>query len=402
MKNTQKVCKKENENKNIDKDLIENIFVLCETKENKQSTHTYIYKRHHPMSNVTAIVQYCKDNDRDSDNENEKNGYKFALENIPDIIFTPQQQQRQTQQNPETLSEIRVHDNNKDDDSFAISGQKHWNISKTGVAYSRIRNQMETFDMIFFRGSEPVSNFISWLQKKLHHNQDVAGSFTHVGMIIKGDHFPWCSPYYAPGKIYVFESTQSGLLGDGSFDVNSKSHLGVQLRDLDKVAETYDSTPNSKMAWGKMRQELRPNVLNCQLQLMKMMRKYNGLRYDASFIDLTSALWPFMRGIRRFKNHIFDKCCCLFPGLNQKNWIFCSELVAHIYRDFGILSQHVNPENVLPCDFLENPQNAGKTFDEDNDDSTKKKNAKKHKTTTHLSAVPLLFESPPILFTTRV
>jgi len=239
---------------------------------------------------------------------------------------------------------------------------------------------MKTFDIIFFRGAEGVSSFISWIQKKLHGNG--AQRFTHVGMIIRGEDFPFGSPFYAPDKIYVFESTQSGSLGDGTENVHFKSILGVQLRNLDRVAETYDAGPNSKMAWGKMREEIRPPPTMKRAELLLIMiRKYQGLRYDASFIDLTASLFKFMRGIRSVKNSIMSCGSC-----NQKNWIFCSELVANIYKDFNLLPVFVNPENVLPCDFLENPWNPGKTFDGEKLEEER---------------VPLLFEfGGPVLFTT--
>jgi hypothetical protein len=239
---------------------------------------------------------------------------------------------------------------------YDIKGNNYWNIVKNGEPYSNIRQYLNTFDMIFFRGSEGVSDIISKIQKKL--NGKGVPDYTHVGLIIRASDFPQDSSYYDANKIYVFESTQSGSLGDGTPNINFESKLGVQLRDFDKVVETYDNHPKSKLAWAPMLTLYRPifNLENSEL-LLRIVRKYEGIRYDVSVIDLFSAVYkplrPLRRLVRKFRKYAND-------------WQFCSELCCNVYKDFGILNETINAENVLPCDFMENLENRGTTYDKDN------------------------------------
>jgi len=245
---------------------------------------------------------------------------------------------------------------NKSRHKYDIHGNKYWNLIKNGEHYSHIRYQLRTFDMIFFRGQELISSIISYTQKKIHGKG--ACLFTHVGMVICARDLPVYSPLYHPSKIYIFESTQSGSVGDGSYNLNNRSKLGVQLRDLDSVAETYDSNPKSLMAWAPLIDGYRPLMdTKTSEKLLSIIRKYNGIRYDCSIIDLASAMFKIFRPIRYIARKIRKYC---------NDWQFCSELCCNILREFDIISKDINPENVLPCDFLENPLNRGKTFDKDN------------------------------------
>lgn len=236
-----------------------------------------------------------------------------------------------------------------------ITGNKYWNIVKSGEPYYNIRPYLKTFDMIFFRGAEGVSNLISKMQKKL--NGKSMPDYTHVGLIIRGENFPLESSFYDPTKIYIFESTQSGSLGDGTPNIYYESKLGVQLRDFDKVVETYDSHPKSKLAWAPLLDVYRPvfNHHNSEL-LLRVIRKYDGIKYDVSLIDLFSAVYKPLRPLRSVVRKIRKYA---------NDWQFCSELCCNIYKEFGIIGENVNAENVLPCDFMENSETPGFTYDKD-------------------------------------
>lgn len=256
-----------------------------------------------------------------------------------------------------------------------VRGVDHHDILKSGVSYYDIRDQMKTLDMIAFRGTDFVSDFISALED--NHVEPGAGEFTHVGVIIRGDSFPVGSPYHCENCVYVFESTQGGNLGDGVPDIDGNGRLGVQLRNMDRVAEMYDFHPQSKMAWLQMKEEIRNNTIPTidPMDVLYVFRKYNGLKYDLSVIDLFSAVFPWMRSIRQVLTS-----SCSTSGVDDRQ--FCSELAANVYKEFGILQQQVDAENVLPADFIPSKSsNFTKTFDKDND-------------------IHVLFH-PPVLFTSR-
>ena len=248
-----------------------------------------------------------------------------------------------------------------------MRGAKFWNLEKPGVCYQKIRSKMKTLDLIMFRGTDFVSDFISRLQEYVLG--EGAGEYTHVGVVFLGRDFPEFSPYHNQNAIYVFESTQGGYsIGDGVCDLNGQSRLGVQLRCLDKLAEIYDSHPNSKMGWCRLKQDVKidPKFL------LNVFRRYNELDYDLSIIDLLAAAFPLFRPLR---SHCFE----IFQ--DQESWQFCSELAANIYKDFGILDEDLVADDVLPADFAETFPGSGRTFDRD-------------------EAIPVLFE-PAVLFTTR-
>ena len=227
---------------------------------------------------------------------------------------------------------------------------------KPGVPFRTIVDQMETFDMIAFRGSDFVSNSIAAIEREM----DGDGSFTHVGMVVRARDLHKDSPIYDQEKIYIFESTASGNLVDGVPAVDDgKGHLGCQMRDLCRVVPAYDvSSLKTRMAWLPLQPELRPPQALRSEMLERILVKYNNIRYAASFIDLAAAALPFMRGIRdnfvfrHARNFLFEIFCC---GAKPSTWLFCSELVANIYFDIGVFPDCVNPADVMPMDFFPGP-----------------------------------------------
>ena len=129
-------------------------------------------------------------------------------------------------------------------------------LKKSGVPYNQIREKLRTGDLIFFKG-DGISNLISKIEKNICGN----GEYTHIGIVIMSNSFPIGSPYRLcdiDGKDYsiipyIFESTQSGIGGDGSLDVNGNKILGCQLRKLDNVVLTYDQNEDTHMAVGKLK-----------------------------------------------------------------------------------------------------------------------------------------------------
>ena len=254
--------------------------------------------------------------------------------------------------------------------------------TKDGVSYAEIRPQLKSGDLIFFHGGDGVSSLISRIEKKVCGR----GDYTHVGMVILSTTFPVGHPYRLSnlsGKDtttvpYVFESTESGPLSDGVYNVSGRSFLGVQLRRLDEVVEAYNASPNTKIAWGQLRSndgtlndcdlnggyinlmdpssviskdrraslsDRRASLSDRDQDLFHIYRKYDGVRYDLNLIDLLSSVYPKVRKLRTFRRKY---CCCR----SVENWLFCSELVARIYVDLGILPDIIVCDDIVPVDFL--------------------------------------------------
>lgn len=212
---------------------------------------------------------------------------------------------------------------------------------KIGTLYGNARPDLRSFDLVLFSGDDSVSDLIKYLEYK-QLKKPTSGDFSHVGMIVKSDILN--HPNVEPGKVYVWESTMSGRLTDGILDVEGESFLGVQLRDFDAVIAAYDLANDTRVAYA----HLTDNPLDShdpelvRGQFTKLFNDLNGTRYDLNFVDLMSALYPVLRPFRS---------CCPCSAVSS-DWLFCSEMVALVYKQMGIFPDAVNPRNVVPTDFL--------------------------------------------------
>lgn len=212
--------------------------------------------------------------------------------------------------------------------------------------YVHVRRGLRSGDLVFFK-DVGVSSIISCLES-LSTDCD---AYTHVGIIIMSNSFPIGSHYRLCGVDgkdyaiipYIFESTQSGIGGDGSSDADGKRFLGVQLRKFDDVVESYGLKSKTKIVIGKLKDE----YMMDDKKLYESVIKYNHTRYQLNFVQLLSSIFKVLRKFR----FVCDV------------GIFCSELVAIVLKENGILSDTVNPKNCLPVDFI--PKNDTETYDAD-------------------------------------
>jgi len=257
---------------------------------------------------------------------------------------------------------------------------------KPGVDYDTVRQRLKTFDAILFRGSDMVSKTIIGIEGKIDGTE---AQFSHSALVIEGKHLMPIvreseRAWLRPEGLYIFESTMSGSLTDGVNDVEGRSHLCVQLRDMDQVIRAYDlSSPDTRIAWCPIKECLR--AANCKegpefdSKVRAAYDRYLGLTYDASVLDLGGAASPVIRWFRdcSFVKWIRDLFCDML-GMNKRgidgdslphdnrpsHWQFCSELCANVYRDLGLVPLTCNPEDVMPQDMV--PKEDGKTtYDSD-------------------------------------
>jgi hypothetical protein len=231
---------------------------------------------------------------------------------------------------------------------------------KPGADWNEIRGQLETLDMILFRGWDWVSRGMLRIESQALGSE--AARYSHCALVVKGSDFPRASRFRDDYKLYAFECTDQNE--DKVRDVSGDKFSGVQLRDLDAVVENYDRSPNTELAWMRMRDEVRPNVDPESLQ--QVVERYIHRRFQWNPIYMFGALYKTFRPLR-------DRY--------RRRWtserVLCSELSALVLRDFGLLPQYVNPLDVIPVDFR--PLNEIETTDRD-------------------GQVPLLFEDP-VIFT---
>lgn len=215
---------------------------------------------------------------------------------------------------------------------------KQINIKK-GELYDHIKAQIRPFDLLMFKGNDFVSSTISKLEKR-GNKFSQGGEFTHAGIVVTSDII--YDMYMIPGKLYVLESTISGKLGSGVKNIYNQTMLGVQVRDLDLLIDAYDKPNNTNIAWCPLLHN--PIDLHDPNELKhRMSNVYNGINgqmWDANCWSLLSALYPCMRPCRS----------CIESSVHTEDWLICSEMVAYIYKQMGILPDYVNPKDVIPAD----------------------------------------------------
>ena len=203
------------------------------------------------------------------------------------------------------------------------------------VNYELVKYKMSPLDLLIFRGDSFISDFISETQER----QLGSGDISHVGMVVTARILDFYldknrkKVYLDPTKVYILESISKGVV----------------IRPLKKVIEGYHKA-GGEVGWAKLR---KPELVT-SFDFTKVFRKYHGLEYDLDVLDLSGGLYPWMRCLRntrnKFLNFIYNK---FLPNKkNPTNRQFCSELIANVLRDLNIISQEIEPQNVMPMDLL--------------------------------------------------
>jgi hypothetical protein len=218
---------------------------------------------------------------------------------------------------------------------------------KEGVPYSHFRSSLKPLDLVLFSGGDFVSGFIKYIEKKSVRKSPPGQIFSHVGIIVTSDILD--HPQVLPGKIYILESTMSGKLGQHVYSIGreGKPFLGVQLRDFDALLPAYDQPNNTAIAIAPLQKNISdPKIKETFTHLFNQV---NGIKYDVNFLSLLASAVPRLRVERDMTEKLLGTTTV---DSDKPGWLFCSELVALVYRKLGIFPDTVNPENVLPMDFL--------------------------------------------------
>ena len=208
---------------------------------------------------------------------------------------------------------------------------------------------IQTFDLIGFKGTTFSSNLISYFQEKAlkqkYKKCDNLPEISHVGIAIRGkDINPFAKDILRKFKdkldddeIYVFESTASGKIRD----VLGISCIGVKLRNLADLKDKY----HGDIYWSA--------------KLFKVRKKH--FKKLAQFIKDTNYK-PYEKSKSIMLASLFE---CVKDTDATPDSYFCSELVAKCLQYTGILDKSLNAERVVPLDFYIDPKNPNKTLDVD-------------------------------------
>lgn len=243
---------------------------------------------------------------------------------------------------------------------------------QTYKTYSEIINHIRPLDLLAFRGSDFVSNFISTVQDKVLGS----GEFTHVGLVVTKELLP-SVPQLKPGLYYVWESTMSSEYpGSGLMSpdvVTGKGKFGVQIRCFKDVVKTYTSAKGSTVAVCRLKNnpwasqsynriyetnihlyDRRENIIN---QMEQIHEDYGDRSYELSCCQLLASLFSCLRPFRDNFQQITVKDQKVIINYraddeNDNEWFFCSELVGLIYKKIGVLPSSIDARNITPMDLL--------------------------------------------------
>lgn len=216
-------------------------------------------------------------------------------------------------------------------------------------------------DLILFRGVDLISRVVEVAERK----EIGCDRFSHVGIIVNSEILPSIREL-EPGKFYIWESTSTDKK-DPVVDVeDGKHHFGVQIRPLEDAVKIYTSVEGGTVTWGQLKDN--PwNDIKKKVEIIGILDKVHadfGRRtYEANFLSLLAVVFPRLRRIR----DLVDTTCIdsykLFtswktdsligpPNVPIAGWLFCSELIAIIYQNLGILSKDYDARNMAPVDFI--------------------------------------------------
>lgn len=248
--------------------------------------------------------------------------------------------------------------------------------------------QCRPLDLLVFRGSEGVSTLIRKLEKKETSSDEVS----HVEVVITPE---WCDritklstkfkafPSYEgfkphPQYLLSWGSTLSGKLNDGVNDGETGGvKFGVQIRDLRELVKKYASKSGANV--GVCRLKFNPTSVfishrpdgstdfgrelteeekaELKTKIGEAYDRYHESIYNYNILDLLAALYPELRPARGRIQKILRK----YFLKNKDEFLFCSEFVASLYQDLGIIDDSTDGKidgevleaaNVVPVDFL--------------------------------------------------
>lgn len=207
---------------------------------------------------------------------------------------------------------------------------------------------MQPLDLVFFKGVDFVSRTVLLAQEINVGRND----FSHVGIVINKELLN--IDQLNPGVLYIMESTVSdGRVLDS---VTNTRIIGVQIRPLNQVIDSYKVEPGCLVAWARLKNN--PFITEKEKvisQFRKIYKKYGDNFYNMNPLDLLASFIPCMRTPRNLFDKIIRGSEILIHNhrnFNRDEWVFCSQLIAIIYVDLKIIPADTIPENVIPMDLL--------------------------------------------------
>lgn len=192
------------------------------------------------------------------------------------------------------------------------------------------------FDLIFFKGRELFSTMIVAAEEMA--NEEKVPLYSHVGVVVDKNILP--IPELKDGVLYVMESTCSYEYPGGgkvTKDIYGKRKFGIQIRVLDDVVKGY----HGNISYGNL-------IHNPKIQsILPFWNKFKNGGYDS--ISLLATIIPCLRPPSKGLIYLAND---IGIHMGEYPFIFCSELVAILFRDIGLIPKKIDPSIVMPIDFI--------------------------------------------------
>jgi|GEM_PF-155272 hypothetical protein len=200
--------------------------------------------------------------------------------------------------------------------SFPVVEKEAQSKVMNRATYKKVRHQVREGDLIAFNGRGFASSLIRRAQKKPP---------THVAIVQwVPEAFPSTPDGPTVQRLRLLESTS---LKHSS----GKRTLGVQTTYLSERLKTYEGE-----IWWLPLSDLNRRLFN-KLPLANLLSKYEGTKYD--FWQVFRLGWRFLLP-------------SILPIKESDRFLFCSELVAFLYKQATILPKSINASEVTPADLV--------------------------------------------------
>jgi hypothetical protein len=221
---------------------------------------------------------------------------------------------------------------------------------------------IQPLDVILFRGVDPVSHAICFVEaKKLGH-----GDFSHAGIAVTREALDL--PFLEPGKVYVWESTLSAPEGfwarftDKVPDAETQGvRFGVQIRDLELVIPGYSSN-GGKVAWCAYRGN-RPPSEELRKHMFDLHTEYGHAPYTSNLLEVFGVVFPALHGARDRVDRAHDRVTHVVNSLLERahkhtriedaeHHVFCSEWAGIVFKRLGLAEPEFDPRMAAPVTAL--------------------------------------------------
>lgn len=208
---------------------------------------------------------------------------------------------------------------------------------------------IEPLDIVFFKGTDIVSDFI-----RLNEKIDVGnGDWSHIGIVVTTELMPIKNG--KKNKLYIWESVLSGKLHDGVYNVETgETFFGTQIRDLKKVISA-STKQGVKMAIGKLKNnpylkqisetddDYNNRKKELYLTMKQLYKRYNHVRFQYNCFRLFTSMYTI--------------CDCLITK-NNTDRLFCSQLVGVILNKLNVINID-DTSKLIPVDLISENSEVG-------------------------------------------